>query len=213
MYLECNATISQLEQSREAKAIRQRLKTPPNAVQDRPLSLRRPTRGITGQEAQKLAQEARAEAEEARKQAKLDRQAKLVKQVETQIASDQTRDWLFVDERINKPRANKYPPKFLEHIKQIVAKEFDVTPVDIDSMRRTRDMFIPRHVAWYLCRQVTPRSYPEIGRAFGGRDHSSLIHAFQRMQFRLQSDAWLCQTVVGLQAKLEFDLERWRAQT
>ncbi len=213
MYLECDATIMQLEQSRAAKAIRDRLKTPPNAVQDRPLSLKRPSRGITGLEARKLAQEAAARAEEVRKQAALDRQKKLAELYAleaTKITSWSERDWLIVAD-IN-PRANKYPPKYLEHIKQVVANEFKITPVEIDSMRRTKNLFIPRHVAWYLCKQLTPKSYPEIGRAFGGKDHSSLVHAFQKISHRLRADAALCQTVIELQARLELDLERWRAQ-
>lgn len=216
MHYECDATMTQLEQNRQAQACRQRLMTPPNAVQDRPLSLKRPSRGITGTEAKELAQAAAARADEAKKQAALDRQLRLGEQIAAEIAriaSAPERDWLIItDATPNNKRANSYPPEFLQHIKQVVAKQFMVTPVDIDANRRTRNVVIPRHVAWHLSRVLTPKSLPDIGRAYGGRDHTSILNGDRKTIIHMRADAQLCQAVVKLQARLQADLERWRAQ-
>jgi chromosomal replication initiator protein len=62
-------------------------------------------------------------------------------------------------------------------IKQVVTEHFGIKVSDLISKRRTKNLSWPRHVAMYLCRKHTTCSYPEIGAEFGGRDHSSVIHA------------------------------------
>ncbi len=62
-------------------------------------------------------------------------------------------------------------------IQKVVAKHFGITVAEMVSKRRTKNLSFPRHVAMYLCRKHTTSSYPEIGSKFGGRDHSSVIHA------------------------------------
>lgn len=62
-------------------------------------------------------------------------------------------------------------------IQKVVAKHFGITVTEMTSKRRTKNLSFPRHVAMYLCRKHTTSSYPEIGSKFGGRDHSSVIHA------------------------------------
>ena len=55
------------------------------------------------------------------------------------------------------------------------------------SKRRTRNLSFPRHIAMYLCRKHTTASYPEIGTNFGGRDHSSVIHAANVVAGKIKS--------------------------
>lgn len=65
----------------------------------------------------------------------------------------------------------------VDDIKRAVAQHFGIKVSEMVSKRRTKNLSFPRHVAMYLCRKHTTASYPEIGGHFGGRDHSSVIHA------------------------------------
>jgi hypothetical protein len=65
----------------------------------------------------------------------------------------------------------------IARIKRAVCRYYKVTNTDLISARRTRDITLPRQVAMYLCRHLTVRSMPEIGRQFGGRDHTTVHHA------------------------------------
>lgn len=69
----------------------------------------------------------------------------------------------------------------IPYIKKMVAKYFDVTPEEIDSKRRTKKIAQPRQVAMYLARELTDLSFPKIGESFGGRDHSTVVHACQKI--------------------------------
>lgn len=209
MYFECEATKTQLEMGRKAKAIRQRLTKPVTAIQDTPIHLKR-TVGITGYQAKINAQEAAARAERTRAQASKDLQVAIAAKMADEIEriENQGRDWLLP----NNQKQDSYPLNFLHYIKQVVAGEFGLTPVEVlNSARRSHDIVIPRHVAQYLCKILTPKSLPEIGRAFGGMDHSSVHNAAKKMPGRMHTDADLCQRVVWLQAKIEDDLAKWRA--
>jgi chromosomal replication initiator protein len=66
-------------------------------------------------------------------------------------------------------------------IKEAVARVFDVRLVDLDSHVRTKQLIVARHIAMWLCRYNTSASYPEIGRAFGNRDHTTVISAVQKI--------------------------------
>ncbi len=65
------------------------------------------------------------------------------------------------------------------------AAHFDVKVQDLKSAKRARAISLPRQVAMYLCRKLTSASYPEIGRALGGRDHTTAINAFRKISERL----------------------------
>ena len=207
--LECDATPIQLEAFHRAKAIRARLRRPPNARQDRPLSLKKPSAGITGHQAKINAQEAAAEAERERLRKSKELQEAIIAKMADEIEriEDQERDWLIVDHS----RDNSFPHDFLHYIKQVVAKEFGITTMDIVSARRSNYIGIPRHVAQFLCRNLTLKSLPEIGRAFNQFDHTSAHNACKKMPARMRADAELCQRVVWLQGKIEDELARWRA--
>lgn len=87
-------------------------------------------------------------------------------------------------------------------IKETVAAHFNVSVMDIDSPRRVQDVIIARHVAIYLCRILTRASYPAIGKHFGNRDHSSIVHAMNSMEGRLDSDSGLLETMQVLRDEL-----------
>ncbi len=68
------------------------------------------------------------------------------------------------------------------HVQAIVAKVYGVPVSDLTSQRRTKNVVQPRQVAMYLCRVHTSQSLPEIGRRFGGRDHTTVLHACRKIQ-------------------------------
>ena len=76
----------------------------------------------------------------------------------------------------------------VDDIKKAVANHFSLKVSDIISKRRTKNLSFPRHIAMYLCRKHTTASYPEIGDHFGGRDHSSVIHAASVVSSKIASD-------------------------
>jgi len=73
-------------------------------------------------------------------------------------------------------------PVSIKRIKNAVCRYFKVTNIDLVSARRTNDIVLPRQIAMYLCRHLTSRSMPEIGRQFGGRDHTTCIHAERKIE-------------------------------
>jgi len=75
----------------------------------------------------------------------------------------------------------------VDDIQKAVASHFDVTPADICSKRRTQSVVRPRHVAMYLAKTMTTRSLPDIGRRFGGRDHSTVIHAVNKVTAMIEA--------------------------
>mgnify|MGYP003131377598 FL=1 len=69
----------------------------------------------------------------------------------------------------------------VDDIQKVVAARYGVKVADIQSKRRTKTVVRPRHVAMYLAKTLTTRSLPDIGRRFGGRDHSTVIHAVNKV--------------------------------
>lgn len=67
------------------------------------------------------------------------------------------------------------------YIKEVTAKFYNITVEDMDSKKRTRSISFPRQVAMYITREITDLSLPKIGEEFGGRDHSTVIHACQKI--------------------------------
>lgn len=119
-----------------------------------------------------------------------------------------TRDWLFVSK---KQTADVFlPPNFVQSIKRFVCKEYDITINDIDSARRSPSLVIPRHIAMYLVKEFTKKSYPEIGRRFGGKDHTSVLHACRNIEKRMAQDQVFACEIAGLKERLESDIATWR---
>jgi chromosomal replication initiator protein len=70
----------------------------------------------------------------------------------------------------------------IEDIQKLVASHYNVSRADILSSRRTAVVVRPRQIAMYLAKVLTPRSLPEIGRRFGGRDHTTVLHAVRKIE-------------------------------
>ena len=70
----------------------------------------------------------------------------------------------------------------IDEIQKKVAEHYTIRIADMHSARRARQVARPRQVAMYLAKQLTPRSLPEIGRKFGGRDHTTVMHAVKRIE-------------------------------
>ena len=81
----------------------------------------------------------------------------------------------------------------IEDIQRIVARHYNVSKSELLSNRRTRTIVKPRQVAMYLSKVMTPRSLPEIGRRFGGRDHTTVLHAVRKIEGMTASDNTLAQ--------------------
>lgn len=81
----------------------------------------------------------------------------------------------------------------IEEIQRIVARHYNVSKQDLLSSRRTRTIVKPRQVAMYLAKMLTPRSLPEIGRRFGGRDHTTVLHAVRKIEDLVGADTKLAQ--------------------
>lgn len=77
----------------------------------------------------------------------------------------------------------------VEVIQRAVVAAFPgVTVRDLKSARRTKDVVKPRQIAMYLAKSLTLRTLPEIGRRFGGRDHSTILHAFRKIEGLVKTD-------------------------
>jgi chromosomal replication initiation ATPase DnaA len=87
-------------------------------------------------------------------------------------------------------------------IKKAVAEYFEVSRVDLESPRRTQPLTRARQIAMYLCRQMTARSYPEIGRFFGGRDHTTALHANDKITGLVRSDWTVAYDVAQLERRI-----------
>ncbi|WP_294192064.1 chromosomal replication initiator protein DnaA [uncultured Sphingomonas sp.] len=70
----------------------------------------------------------------------------------------------------------------IDEIQKLVSEHFEIKQIDLLSARRARAVARPRQIAMYLAKRMTTRSLPEIGRKFGGRDHSTVIHAVRRIE-------------------------------
>lgn len=77
----------------------------------------------------------------------------------------------------------------IEEIQRKVSEHFEIRLAEMTSARRARAVARPRQIAMYLAKRLTPRSLPEIGRRFGGRDHTTVIHAVRQVEKLRASDA------------------------
>ncbi|MCF8121733.1 MAG: chromosomal replication initiator protein DnaA, partial [Desulfarculaceae bacterium] len=83
----------------------------------------------------------------------------------------------------------------VEDVLRVVAAHYGIRPADIKSARKSRDISRPRQVAMYLARRLTKASFPEIGQALGGKDHSTVVKGVQRVEKLLAQDPELADTV------------------
>ncbi|WP_353186944.1 chromosomal replication initiator protein DnaA [Bosea sp. (in: a-proteobacteria)] len=100
--------------------------------------------------------------------------------------------------RTREPRRVK-----IEDIQKLVATRYNVSRADILSERRTAAVVKPRQIAMYLSKALTPRSLPEIGRRFGGRDHTTVLHAVRKIEKAISEDRSLHDEVDLLKRMLQ----------
>jgi chromosomal replication initiator protein len=91
----------------------------------------------------------------------------------------------------------------IEEIQKRVAEHFNIRISDMHSARRARSVARPRQVAMYLAKQLTSRSLPEIGRKFGGRDHTTVMHAVKKVDELRDHDTLFAEDVELLSRMLE----------
>lgn len=94
------------------------------------------------------------------------------------------------------------PVPAVADIKREVALFFRIPVAEMVSQRRSRDVARPRQVAMYLAKQLTPRSLPNIGRLFGNRDHTTVIHAIRQIERLILADSSMADAVRELDARL-----------
>jgi chromosomal replication initiator protein len=90
----------------------------------------------------------------------------------------------------------------IEDIQEAVSSRFHIKISDLKSKRRTKTLVYPRQIAMFLCRDLTDSSFPEIGRDFGGKDHTTIIHACKQMQKFQETDATLRATLESLKEEI-----------
>jgi chromosomal replication initiator protein len=90
----------------------------------------------------------------------------------------------------------------IDSIQDIVSSYFNLRVEDLKSQRRTRNVAYPRQIAMYLSRKLTDMSLPKIGEEFGGRDHTTVIHAYEKISGNLKTDDSLQHTINELTKKV-----------
>lgn len=86
----------------------------------------------------------------------------------------------------------------IDEIQRGVAEYYNLRLAEMLSQRRSRVIARPRQVAMYLSKQLTARSLPEIGRRFGGRDHTTVMHAVRKIEDLIKSDSQLDEDITRL---------------
>jgi len=86
-------------------------------------------------------------------------------------------------------------PITIEAIQRVVAEQFGIRFEDMKARRRTKGVAFPRQIAMYLARELTDSSLPRIGEEFGGRDHTTVLHACERVREELRKDPYLAAQV------------------
>lgn len=90
----------------------------------------------------------------------------------------------------------------IEDIQEVVGSKYHLKIADLKSRRRSKTLVHPRQIAMYLCRELTDASFPEIGRQFGGKDHTTIIHACRQITKAKEADSTLHTTLEGLKEQI-----------
>ncbi len=94
------------------------------------------------------------------------------------------------------------PVPTISLVKGMVAKEYRVSVAEMESERREMRLVLARHIAVYLIATMSRRSYPAIGRAFGDRDHTTILHARKRIEQMMGADPVFAEKVEWLKAAI-----------
>lgn len=97
----------------------------------------------------------------------------------------------------------------VRQIQRTVAAYFDIALADMLSSRRQKATIMPRHVAMYLAKELTPFSLPEIGRKFGGKDHTTILHAVRKIAGLIAAGDPIAADVAAIRASFAGRLQAW----
>ncbi len=111
------------------------------------------------------------------------------KEVTVQVAHQQLKDVF------SNPKQSNIT---VELIQRVVAEYFGLTPNDLRGKKRTKAIVLPRQLAMYIIREITEYSTTEVGLEFGGRDHTTVMHACQRVESRMKTDSTIEPLVMNL---------------
>jgi chromosomal replication initiator protein len=90
----------------------------------------------------------------------------------------------------------------VESIQKTICDYYHIKLTDLKAKRRTKNIALPRQVAMYLCRKHTPISFPAIGDKFGGRDHSTVIHASKTIERKMKADVSMQSAIESIERSL-----------
>ncbi len=158
-----------------AREVRDRLRNPPNAVHDYGIDLKRKPETVI--DAPAMAPNLKIETIDSISA----RIAALSLELDALIEKHEGMTWEMMKRRT--PR--------IEDIQLVVAKYYGFTRVELRAERRDSNTVYARHVAMYLAKRLTQRSYPDIGRRFGGKDHTTVMHAVKRIELQRVTDSKL----------------------
>ncbi len=111
-------------------------------------------------------------------------------------------DLTLAEDRLAENVRSARPRITIDEIQRAVCAHYKLDKSEMASKRRVRAIARPRQVAMYLAKELTPRSYPEIGRRFGGRDHSTVIHAVRTVEALRVSDSELDAEIAAIRRSL-----------
>ncbi|MCL2324678.1 MAG: chromosomal replication initiator protein DnaA [Actinomycetia bacterium] len=94
-------------------------------------------------------------------------------------------------------------PVTIAQIQAEVCRYFSINHIDLVGSKRKHEIVLPRHIAMYLCQELTDSSFPQIGRAFGGKDHTTVMHAVNKIKKEMSSDTDIYQQVQHLTSSLK----------
>lgn len=105
-------------------------------------------------------------------------------------------------DRVIRRHAGEQREPTIDVIKKATLKIFPIAKSDLEGPSKMQAYVYPRQIAMYLCRTMTRKSFPQIGRAFGKRDHTTVLYAFRRMKKALETDAQLVEDIARVEATI-----------
>ena len=121
------------------------------------------------------------------------------REITVDVAREALRDKLRIGETAGSP----VPGLSVDTIQTMIAKDWGVTPEGLRSKTRTKALTVPRQVAMYFIRELLAMQLVEIGAAFGGRDHSTVIHSLDRVSSMMREEPNFAQRIGRLLAHFE----------
>ena len=98
---------------------------------------------------------------------------------------------------------NASAPLTTDLIQEIVANHFNIRVEDIQGSKKPKNIAFPRQISMYLCRKLLDISLPKIGESFGGRDHTTVIHAISKIEKQMEADPALQKTLLQLEKEIK----------